>query len=269
MKRQDAFFIVALPLLAAFVGHEAFEVKSAQLAATSTASFGSARVASVEPVSEIELPPPEVEPEEKIPESEAPSALIADVSRVLRNIEAADNTYLGEVLVARDSTLSRWPDRSTNPLRVWVQPRPKLAGFDPGFPPLVIKAFEDWAGTGIALSFTFVRDSSASDIRVTWVDRFDEQISGKTLWAHDQNWWIVDAQIQLALHHRSGEALDSPAVKAIALHEVGHLIGLDHTRDTMAIMTPRVRVKGLSEQDRATAQLLYSLPPGRVGKSAK
>jgi hypothetical protein len=29
-------------------------------------------------------------------------------------------------------------------------------------------------------------------------------------------------------------------------------------------MTPKVRVKELSEADRATARLLYQLPPGKV-----
>jgi predicted Zn-dependent protease len=68
----------------------------------------------------------------------------------------------------------------------------------------------------------------------------------------------------LAIHHRGGEPLDSSAVRAIALHEVGHLIGLDHTSDTANIMTPKVRVKELSEADRATARLLYALPAGKV-----
>ena len=118
--------------------------------------------------------------------------------------------------------------------------------------------------TGIPLSFSFVYDSSNADVHVTWIDRFDEQISGKTLWAHDDDWWIVEANIVLAVHHRGGEPLDSSAVRAIALHEIGHLIGLDHTSDTANIMTPKVRVKELSDADRATARLLYALPPGKV-----
>jgi hypothetical protein len=118
--------------------------------------------------------------------------------------------------------------------------------------------------TGIPLSFKFVTDSAKADVHVTWIDRFDEQISGKTLWAHDEDWWIVEANIVLAIHHRGGEPLDGSAVRAIALHEIGHLIGLDHTQDTANIMTPKVRVKELSEADRATARLLYQLPPGKV-----
>ena len=142
--------------------------------------------------------------------------------------------------------------------------RPHPVVFDVAYPELVRNAFEEWMSTGIPLVFTFVRDSARADIHVTWIDRFTEQISGKTLWAHDDDWWIVEANIVLAVHHRGGEPLDSSAVRAIALHEVGHLIGLDHTQDASNIMTPKVRVKELSAADRATARLLYTVPPGKI-----
>jgi predicted Zn-dependent protease len=121
-----------------------------------------------------------------------------------------------------------------------------------------------WQNTGVAVAFVFTRDSANADVHVTWRDHFDEQISGKTMWARDENWWIVDANISIALHHNRGEALDASAVRAIALHEVGHLLGLDHSNDTTNIMTARVRVRDLSNADRATMRLLYTLPPGSV-----
>jgi hypothetical protein len=185
-----------------------------------------------------------------------------EIRRILR--EGSPGTYVNELLIQRDSALARWPDRRRNPLRVWVQPETPTSDFSVGFPEIVRAAFEEWMSTGIPLKFTFVPDSANADVHVTWIDRFDEQISGKTLWAHDEDWWIVEANIVLAVHHRGGEPLDGSAVRAIALHEIGHLIGLDHTQDTANIMTPKVRVKELSEADRLTARLLYQLPPGKV-----
>ena len=125
-------------------------------------------------------------------------------------------------------------------------------------------AFDEWTGLDIPVRFVFVTDSAQSDVRVSWIDHFDTAISGKTLWARDRSWWIVNANITLALHHNGGEPLDDSAVKAISLHEVGHLLGLDHTLDTSNIMTARVRVRDLSSADRATMELLYTLPPGSV-----
>ena len=173
-------------------------------------------------------------------------------------------TYIDEVLRGRDSSLARWPDRSARPLTVWVQTPASLPGWQDGFANRARDAFGQWELSGVPLRFTFVADSASADVHLTWVDRFDEPISGKTLWARDDRWWIVSADIVLALHHRDGSPLDQSAMHAIALHEVGHLVGLDHTRDGSNIMAPRVRVRELSAADRATARLLYSVPPGRV-----
>ncbi len=173
-------------------------------------------------------------------------------------------TYIGEILLARDSSLTRWPERVEKPLRVWVADGSGLPDWRPDFPSRVREAFTEWSLAGIPVLFTFVVDSSDADIHVSWEDQFDQPISGKTHWSRNRRWWIVDGSIVLALHHNERERLDGPSIRAIALHEVGHLLGLDHTADTSNIMTSRVRVRDLSDADRATIKLLYSLPPGSI-----
>jgi Matrixin len=172
-------------------------------------------------------------------------------------------TYLGEMLAAHDSMNFRWPDRSHAPMRVWVQ-WSSLPGFDPYWPALVRDAFTAWADAGVPIFFSFTPDSARAEIHVTWVDRFESRMTGRTRWAHDQNGWIVGGNLQLALHQFDGPRLDTDAVRAIARHEVGHLIGLDHTEDESNIMSARVRVTDMSEADRATARLVYQLPPGSL-----
>jgi hypothetical protein len=103
-----------------------------------------------------------------------------------------------------------------------------------------------------------------ANIRLVWISRFDTEITGRTTWARNGRWWITDAEVTLAMRHSNGVPLDRTALRAIALHEVGHLLGLAHTSDSLNIMSPTVRVSKLSEADLATVQLLYRLPPGPV-----
>lgn len=195
---------------------------------------------------------------------QAPRRDLAEIQRRLADGERG--TYIRELLLQRDDNNARWPDRQLEPLRVWVQPSSALSDFHPSYPVRAREAFERWMRAGVPVAFVFVRDSSACDIPVTWIDRFDMPISGRTRWTHDQHWWIVGSSIQVALHHQSGAALDPPAIYAITLHEIGHVLGLDHTQDERSIMAARVRVADLSEIDEHTVQLVYSLPPGSVSK---
>jgi predicted Zn-dependent protease len=201
-------------------------------------------------------------PEVKRSREPAPRRDIDEIHRRLMQNEAG--TYINDIFLARDSNVARWPDRTSRPLRVWIQSASTLGDWNAAYVNQVRDAFSTWVAAGAPVPFTFVVDSSAADVHVTWVDHFEEQISGKTMWARDDNWWIVDANIAIALHHNHGEPLDASAVRAIALHEIGHLLGLDHCVDTTNIMTARVRVRDLSDADKATMRLIYALPPGSV-----
>ncbi|MGQ0766428.1 MAG: matrixin family metalloprotease [Gemmatimonadota bacterium] len=254
MRRIEVCCAITLFGLAAFVGAEALDTRAA--AQRTRIDSGSAAVdLTTMPVTGANDPLPDV----GIERAEAD-----DVRR--RLTLAARATHIGEILAAHDSSLARWRERRADPLRVWIQPVARIRDWSPLLPPLVRDAFIEWGLAGVPLNFTFVLDSASADVHVSWVDRFNEPISGKTLWTHDDAWWILDASIMLAVHHRNGEPLDTAAMRAIALHEVGHVIGLDHTRDSTSIMASRVRVRQISATDRATAQLLYSLPPGRIGR---
>jgi hypothetical protein len=193
----------------------------------------------------------------------APIRDLADIQRILAAGEAG--TYIREIFLQRDDNNARWPDRRFDPLRVWIQPTSDLPDFDPSYPELARQAFERWTREDVPMAFTFVRDSAASDIPLTWVDRFDMPISGRTRWTHDQHWWIVASSIEIALHHQSGTPLNARAIHAITLHEVGHVLGLDHTQDDRSIMAARVRVSDLADVDARTVRLVYRLPPGRAG----
>ncbi len=177
---------------------------------------------------------------------------------------SASGTYISEILRVRDSSVVRWPERVDRPLTVWVANAAGLADWHPAYLARVADAFGEWTRTGVPVRFRIVQDSGAAEVHVGWTDRFREPISGRTVWSRDDNWWMTDANITLALHHNDGSPLDESQVRAIALHEIGHLLGLDHTSDPTSVMAARVRVRELSTVDQATARLVYALPAGHL-----
>ena len=184
------------------------------------------------------------------------------IRREIRTRESG--TYIGEMLAARDSALARWADRDGEPVRVWIRSTTGIPQWSPAHAAQVMAAFHEWNAVGLPVQFTFVADSGDAEVHVTWTDRFEESISGRTRWARNDDWWITDAVITLAVHHHQGMLLDGDAIRAMALHEIGHLLGLDHTADTGSVMTRRVRVRGIAPVDSATARLLYSVPAGKL-----
>ncbi len=179
-------------------------------------------------------------------------------------------SYLDEILAARGGHVARWVDRRDNPVTVWIQKSPAgVRDFWPDYPNLARNAFYTWSNAGIPLRFLFIDDSASAEVRLRWVENFNDAAAGKTYWARDVNWWILGADIELALHSQGGQAYDREAVHAIALHEVGHLIGLDHANDNANIMARRVQTLKLSAADLKTAHLIYKLPPGSTTASTR
>jgi predicted Zn-dependent protease len=186
----------------------------------------------------------------------------AEVRR--RLAEREHGTYIGEMLAERDSALARWPDRRGKPLTIWIQWAFGVRDWSESYHAGVRNAVVEWDDVGLPVRFAFTNDSARADVHVSFIDHFEEPISGRTKWARDDDWWITDADIVLAVHHHSGPALDDDAMRAMALHELGHLLGLDHTEDPTSVMAAKVRVRALSAADLATSRLLYTLPPGGV-----
>lgn len=172
-------------------------------------------------------------------------------------------TYIDEMLAVRDGIVSRWPERLRDPLLVWIQDA-ALPDYRTSHPIIIREAFQRWANTGIPMAFAFTLDSADAEIHITWVDRYESRTSGRTRSVRDQHGWILGASIELALRQPNGDLLSEEALSAIAKHEVGHLLGLDHCASEQNIMSAQVRVRDLSAADEATMRLWYRLPPGRT-----
>ncbi|MFN2565695.1 MAG: matrixin family metalloprotease [Gemmatimonadaceae bacterium] len=189
-----------------------------------------------------------------------------DRAELRRRIEVGSpGTYIADMLADRDSLLTRWPERTIEPVRVWIQRSPTFPDWTPELFRVARAAFDEWGEVGIPLRFTFTVDSTRADVRVTFADRItDGNRLGVTTHRHDQDGWIVGADVLIAAHDTGGVALAPPLIAATARHEVGHALGLAHSRDRATIMYPESQTTSITGPDRATLKLLYTLPPGSL-----
>ena len=89
--------------------------------------------------------------------------------------------------------------------KVWIQPEQRQSTDGARrYATRVRDAFLDWDALAPPVRFAFTADSASADVHVTFIDHFNEPISGRTKWARDDDWWIIDADIVLAVHHRNG-----------------------------------------------------------------
>jgi matrixin len=175
--------------------------------------------------------------------------------------EGAD-TYL-PAIVSADSLLRRWPDaRVTQPLRV-ATVRADVPGYREEFAGNVNWSITRWNGV-LPVQLTAWTDTATADILVTWTELLDSNRTGRTDLTWDDLGWIHHAVVVLATHLPDGREMDGPDMTAVALHELGHAIGLDHSPDSSDALYPRTRAIELSGRDRRSAQLLYRLPPGSL-----
>jgi matrixin len=186
-------------------------------------------------------------------------------SETRRRIRASgSSTYLGEMLAeSGDSMLRRWENRTTMPIRVWFAPT-NAAMFKPAFLDAIRSAFGEWTKAGVPVRFDFDGDSTNAEVTVKWRIQFEIERTGQTDVTWDQNGQIQSAVITLATFDPKGQPMEPDDIRVVATHEVGHLLGLDHSKDSTDIMYPTAKVRELSDRDARTVMLLYQLTPGSL-----
>ncbi len=182
---------------------------------------------------------------------------------VLKRIANSD-TYLGFGLAEDDSILRRWEDRTVRMLSFHVSADPDVNSKE-DLEEAVRRAFSRWERVGaIPVSFRAMRDSALAEVQVRWIRSFPMARSGQAEVYWDGDGWIRKSTLTLATHDHHGRPTSPDALYAVALHEIGHLLGLGHSDDPEDLMYPITSVNDLTPRDRRTARLLYVLPPGSV-----
>jgi hypothetical protein len=175
------------------------------------------------------------------------------------------DTYVGNMLAAQDSALRRWPDRMNQPLRIYLPRGNDVPSWDGDLNEAVRAAFTRWERVaGVPMRFEFTHDSSLAEVQVRWIPRFAGHRTGQADIVWNRAGWIVRGTLTLATQAPSGRSLSEDAVHTVALHEIGHLLGLGHSDHASDVMHATTEIRDLTMRDRDSAGLLYSLHPGSL-----
>ena len=158
-----------------------------------------------------------------------------------------------------DGTASHWDNPKA--INVYIPPHHPYAS-------TIRHAFEYWdQSAGINLHFVMVSTPDQAQDEVIFVEKLDGTAVGLTQKKFQRTTYtdgtekikLVGMKIYIAMQDPQGKQMSRDQIYTVALHEVGHSLGLGHTQDPKSIMYPNAYKYGLMEVTRQDMINLYNL----------
>jgi tetratricopeptide (TPR) repeat protein len=180
-----------------------------------------------------------------------------------------NDTYIKEALL-NGKLVQRWND-STKVIEVALISGKSIPDWTPKAATIVRDAFEEWqSALNGKIKFNFSNNPAKTDVVVKWASNSNgQQIGHQNLrWNGDI---VTDASLTISLRNSRGQLFTDEQLRAVALHEIGHMLGIrGHSANPKDIMYKQMQAgqSRLSPRDIATIQTLYKRkadvtnPPG-------